>query len=775
LYTQAVQKPSAREWDWLSAFLLFLLIQVCAARLVTTNWAPFLYYSETLAGFGTILGLALGASRFGRRAVIVLAGGYTTFLLPWQAAGAVTDELLLDRLRHVGDILRVSLDQFIQRQPVEDPLFFVAFVCLAFWIISLLAGYWLARRGTVLASIILSGTVLSMVQVYADYQPHGSWWLALYLFIALLLVGRVHFLRSKKDWSHRRVFVNEEAWPSIFGSLFMGVAIAVLLAWIVPSSPAGVRSAVDAWNAFSGPIRDRLSDAVSALNGPNGRPGTNFYDSTLVVGQDAASGDSTVFTVDVLSGLDSTRRFYWRGRVYDNYTAGRWSTSPASRLIFQPERGDLKITDGGDRSQAVLRFTDQFPTQGLIYAPSQPVWVDRPANLAAEQPDPGLYDTLSWEALIAVSMGGRYEVKSELSNPTIEQLRAVGITYPQWVNERYLGIPEALRVDLRSVAEKVAASQDNEYDTVVAITDYLRANLQYASSIPSPPEGQDPVAWVLFDYKKGFCTYYASAEVLLLRSIGIPARLAVGFAQGEDQNGVYTVRRRDAHAWPEVYFPGIGWLEFEPTASQAPLSRPSVPAQAGGIPANPGRPRPLEEAQGPDSEKGGSSTRAGPLAFASSGLGRALEIAGGLLLVSLLIYAGHRHLVWARVPLVVSKILQQAGMAAPRWIDDWNQWNRLEPLERAFAGINWSLRWLGKPQPMDATPAERARVLTRALPSASEHIAALKSEFETGLFTPRAADLARARRASFLIVMHAVRARLRNFVGASNGRDVYSK
>ena len=88
--------------------------------------------------------------------------------------------------------------------------------------------------------------------------------------------------------------------------------------------------------------------------------------------------------------------------------------------------------------------------------------------------------------------------------------------------------------------------------------------------------------WVLFHTKKGFCNYYASDEVLLLRSIGIPARMAVGFAEGEGSNDStargesFIVRNHDAHAWPEVYFPNIGWVEFEPTVNQNPIVRPAT-------------------------------------------------------------------------------------------------------------------------------------------------------------------------------------------------------
>src|SRR5687767_15979497 len=79
--------------------------------------------------------------------------------------------------------------------------------------------------------------------------------------------------------------------------------------------------------------------------------------------------------------------------------------------------------------------------------------------------------------------------------------------------------------------------------------------------------------------------YSASAEVLMLRTLGIPARMAVGFAQGtyDEERDRYIVARLNAHAWPEVYFPGIGWVEFEPTGNQNPLSRPVAPQDTGTI------------------------------------------------------------------------------------------------------------------------------------------------------------------------------------------------
>ena len=201
MYTQEVEKGTSRNWDWLTSGLLFLLIQVSAARLVTTNWTPNLYFGESLAAFGTTLGLALGASRFRRSAIIWLAIAYTIVILPWQLAGAALEKLLLDRLEHVGGILLISLGQFSQRQPVKDPLFFVAFVCLVFWIMSMVAGYWAARHRNILVGMLPSGIIIILIQIYANYQPHSSWWLAVYILVALLLIGRVYYLQSEKAWS----------------------------------------------------------------------------------------------------------------------------------------------------------------------------------------------------------------------------------------------------------------------------------------------------------------------------------------------------------------------------------------------------------------------------------------------------------------------------------------------------------------------------------------------------------------------------------------------
>ncbi len=757
-----MEKAPAHKWDWLTAILLFLLMQVSAARLVTTNWAPYLYFAETLAALGTILGLALGVSRFGKRGIYLLTFFYTLVIVPWQLSSAVDAKLLADRLARVGYILSVSLGQFMRRSPVKESLFFVSFVAVVFWLLCILAGYAAVRKKNILVGIIPAGAIALVIQIYANYQVHGSWWLGIYLLIALLLIGRSYYLENEKTWVERRVYVHDEAWSNILGGLFTVVAASILVAWTFPTSISSVQAASDAWSRMTHSARDRLSNAVTSLQGPYGRPGSNFYGATLPMGQNAATGDSTVFTVKIMVPPDSNLRYYWRARVYDTYSGGEWSASPSSTIDFQPPASSLRTTDTGGRSVGQMLFTMEFPTQSLIYAPDEPIWMDKAATVQVTPIEGGLNDVLSWQAKKAFGSGGQYQVRAEIGNPNVQQLRDAVPVYPQWVQARYLQMPANIEAPIQGLARRVTAGMTNPYDKAVAVTSYLRANLTYSTELPAVPEGRDPVEWVLFDYKKGFCNYYASAEVLMLRSVGVPARLAVGFAQGEYQGGTYTVRRRDAHAWPEVFFPGYGWVEFEPTASQLALVRLDPAAQAN----NPGRQFPAPRTQErPDAVTGpippASSTASVP--FGRTVAARLLSILASLLGAAAVVFLVYRYRVIPRVPVVLDRAFMKTGLSTPGWILSWLRWNRLQPVEQAFAPINWSLRWFGKAPPVHASHAERAATLKELMPLAVEPITIAASELETGLFTPGTPDVPRARHAAWMILVLYVRTRVRSF------------
>jgi hypothetical protein len=117
---------------------------------------------------------------------------------------------------------------------------------------------------------------------------------------------------------------------------------------------------------------------------------------------------------------------------------------------------------------------------------------------------------------------------------------------------------------------EITAGKINAYDKAKAIEAYLRNNYPYDLEVPAPPEDQDVADYFLFDLKKGYCDYYATAMVVLARASGVPARFVSGYSSGsyDAANAEYIVRELNAHSWAEVFFPEIGWVEFEPTASE---------------------------------------------------------------------------------------------------------------------------------------------------------------------------------------------------------------
>ncbi len=194
-----------------------------------------------------------------------------------------------------------------------------------------------------------------------------------------------------------------------------------------------------------------------------------------------------------------------------------------------------------------------------------------------------VYDDLtSVHATGPLARNTQYNVTSLISEAGAQELSNAGGNYEQWVKDRYLVLPATVTQRVRDKAEQIvqAAGAANQYEAAKAIEEYLRGGeFTYSTNIPYPPSGVDNVDYFIFQSKKGYCEYYASAMVVMLRSLGIPARMAAGYAPGtyDSVSESYVVRESSAHTWPEVYFPRYGWVEFEPTPSQLASSHGPLP------------------------------------------------------------------------------------------------------------------------------------------------------------------------------------------------------
>jgi transglutaminase-like putative cysteine protease len=162
----------------------------------------------------------------------------------------------------------------------------------------------------------------------------------------------------------------------------------------------------------------------------------------------------------------------------------------------------------------------------------------------------------------------RYTGLSRLPKLDAPQLRSAGDAYPPAIRAEYLQLPPELDARIPNLARQVTARANNPYDKARAVEDFLRSRFGYTLNLAGKP-GNDPLANFLFVTRAGHCEYFASAMTILLRTLDIPAREVNGFLPGEynDLAGDYIVRASDAHSWVEVYFPGSGWVTFDPTPS----------------------------------------------------------------------------------------------------------------------------------------------------------------------------------------------------------------
>ena len=182
------------------------------------------------------------------------------------------------------------------------------------------------------------------------------------------------------------------------------------------------------------------------------------------------------------------------------------------------------------------------------------------------------YSSLSFRDLSLDSI--RYSVRSFVPNLGEDDLRNTPTLYPTWVSRRYLALPSSLPQRVVDLSRQLTASAKTPYEKALAIQDYLR-KLPYDPKILLPSGDFDAVDYFLF-LQKGYCDYFGTTMAVLLRASGVPARVARGYLPGEYDWVAhrYVVRENRLHTWTEVYFPPYGWIEFEPTPGQPPITRP---------------------------------------------------------------------------------------------------------------------------------------------------------------------------------------------------------
>ncbi len=265
-------------------------------------------------------------------------------------------------------------------------------------------------------------------------------------------------------------------------------------------------------------------------------------------------------------------RLYFRGVAYDQYNGRSWGNSLAHRRILgRSGDGTFQIPverhAGGDpeaiQQEILIEALDTSALFGLSF-------MDKVrGNFLVVQAD-------GMEALyLPYTPAARfhYSVTSFSRRLSAVDRTTAGFLYPEHIRKHFLQLPQVTPA-VRDLAREVTGKSSTPFEKILAVEEHLRAQYRYSLDL-NTTLSTTPLDDFLFTRKTGYCEHYATAMVVLLRTLGIPARLVTGFLPGEwnDVGNYYVVRQRDAHAWVEVYFPKSGWITFDPT----PIAAPTIP------------------------------------------------------------------------------------------------------------------------------------------------------------------------------------------------------
>jgi transglutaminase-like putative cysteine protease len=486
-------------------------------------------------------------------------------------------------------------------EAAQDVIFSLLLLTFATWMLSLFASWQICRHKAPLIGLLPSCTVIAIAAFF--HAGMNNFYLFTHLFCMLWLLAICHLRSQWARW--------ERAGTDFPGSLGMEMVLflspwligLILLASFCPMLYSNqIREAFEdltkaPWSRmeetaerFLGPIESGYSGGRSAYAGSaGGMPRSHL------LGAGPELGESITLFVSISDpppprpepgefkdvGQASPAR-YWRGATYDIYTGAGWLSSP---LEVRPLSSNQLLDTSLPAGQDLLQQYHLLVPSTQVYAANAPVraaqtvqaWLRTHQDLAQ----------LTGEA-------DDYTILSRTPTPSVTELRAlsaISLTLAPDLAERYLDLPETVPKRVFDLANMVAGSAPTRYDRARAIETYLRT-YPYNLDLPRPPADRDLVDYFLFDLQQGYCDYYASAMVIMARAVGVPARLATGYAQGtyDYDQGHWVVTEQDSHSWVEVYFDQIGWIEFEPTAGRPALNRPGGELTEIQVPPLPSRP-----------------------------------------------------------------------------------------------------------------------------------------------------------------------------------------
>ena len=565
---------------WVTVALILAIIAAFSDSVGNARWVPDSTPFALCVWLGAGFGALLASSRFRGR----LAALYSLILslaASGQAVGVVVLPQSLMQTMGFWDILRVMnvrILTFFARaggwasaiasgSKVNDTGLFIFLIGLIAWNASTWLVWSVVRQKRAINGLLPFGFLIGL-NVYLSDQGMG--YLLLFLTCAVLLMSRTAFTRQSADWEARQVDTPYELgleWSASAGAIAL---IILIVAWVAPliGSPKGWNTLRETYQKFQNQTSKTAEQLFSGVTPPKAHQEQPQAETPVlsVIGHPLPNGQEIIMYVKISDPPPPppdprhitsmvVKRHYWRNAIFSTYTGQGWQVGPLNdqsshALPSEPLPGRYALKQTYDILAS--HTTD-------LFAVAEPVIAPQDADLRYTAPDNS--------SLLEGSLSN-YEVTSWADDFTLTQMRKAGADYPAAITA-YLQLPKSLPPRVRQLAKNIVGDASTPYDMAERIQDYLRITYTYKLDVPPPPPGRDAVDYFLFEAPGGFCTYYASAMAVMLRAEGVPARVVTGFAMGEYDytHNAYRVTLSASHAWVEVYFPHLGWVEFEPTSA----------------------------------------------------------------------------------------------------------------------------------------------------------------------------------------------------------------
>lgn len=418
-----------------------------------------------------------------------------------------------------------------------------------------------------IASLVL---LLNMSITIRDQLPQ----LVIMAAAALFIVVRMNLLAQMRAWRSRHIADTGRV-AALFvrsGAVFVALAVAgsIVLAANASSAPLS-----RAWRDFDQRLLEfgyEVNRWIGGVSGPARGPSNLFSPVQTIRDVWEQSTDP------VLLALTSDGQgYYWRGAMFDSFDGRSWQQLDVTTQrveAFEPLlAATVEDPDPSDRRRVFVEVNALGLGGDRVVAPEDPVQVDRAAdvlvnvdgNFAGARISDGIEEG---EAYLVTSL---VRENSGPARITEAQLATAGVEYPSWAR-RYVEIREnsigpIVERTARRVVNRLPSHMRDPYNIAKAIQNYLYIDggFQYRTDVRGMCTGEYVVDCFL-SQKRGYCEYFATAMVMMLRTQQIPARYVLGYLPGKEQaDGGWLVDRSAAHAWVEVYFPGYGWIRFDPT------------------------------------------------------------------------------------------------------------------------------------------------------------------------------------------------------------------